>query len=89
MKNPSILILDEATNALDPVNEALVHEAIRRALIGRTGIIIAHRLSTIRHADKIIVFEKGKIAGIGKHDELIQNCSAYRDMVLREVGALS
>lgn len=89
VKNPSILILDEATNALDPVNEALVHEAIRQALVGRTGIIIAHRLSTIRHADKIIVFEKGEVAGIGKHDELIKSCEAYRTMVLREVGALT
>jgi ATP-binding cassette subfamily B protein len=89
VKDPSILILDEATNALDPVNEALVHEAIREALVGRTGIIIAHRLSTIRHADKIIVFEKGEVAGIGMHDELIKSCEAYRTMVLREVGALT
>ena len=88
-KSPSVVILDEATNALDPVNEALIHQAIRNALVGRTGIIIAHRLSTIRHADQIIVFEKGCVVGNGTHDELMQNCTAYQALVEREAGGFS
>ncbi len=88
IKNPKLLILDEATNALDPKNENLVHEAIRKALVGRTGIIIAHRLSTIRHADKIIVFEKGKIVGVGNDAELMQRCDSYRGLVEYERKAL-
>ncbi len=87
IKDPRLLILDEATNALDPMNERLVHEAIREAMKGRTGIIIAHRLSTIRHADKIIVFEKGRIAGIGTHRELMEGCTAYQELVACETGA--
>lgn len=87
-KSPSLLILDEATNALDPQNEKLVHEAIRRALQGRTGIIIAHRLSTIRNADQIVVFEKGSVVGIGTHRELIRGCDQYKNLVLHEVGSL-
>ncbi|HEU5114620.1 MAG TPA: ABC transporter ATP-binding protein [Candidatus Paceibacterota bacterium] len=85
-KSPSVLILDEATNALDPENEHLVHEAIRTAMEGRTGIIIAHRLSTIRHADQIVVFEKGRIQGVGKHAELMRSCIQYRNLVSRETG---
>jgi ATP-binding cassette subfamily B protein len=88
-KSPSIIILDEATNALDPVNEQLIHQAIKDALVGRTGIIIAHRLSTIRHADQIIVFEKGRIVGKGKHESLMGSCAAYQTMVQREIGTLS
>ncbi|MEN9621754.1 MAG: hypothetical protein RLZZ67_188 [Candidatus Parcubacteria bacterium] len=88
MKNPKLLILDEATNALDTKNEKLVHAAICKALVGRTGIIIAHRLSTIRHADKIIVFEKGKIVGVGSDSELMQTCESYRDLVEYEREAL-
>lgn len=87
-KSPSVVILDEATNALDPMNEQLIHLAIKEALVGRTGIIIAHRLSTIRHADQIIVFEKGRVVGRGKHEELMESCSAYQALVEREVGAL-
>ena len=64
-------------------------EAIKEALVGRTGIIIAHRLSTIRHADQIIVFEKGRVVGSGKHEELMDTCAAYQALVEREVGALS
>jgi len=88
IKNPKLLILDEATNALDPKNERLVHKAIRKAMVGRTGIIIAHRLSTIRHADKIIVFEKGKIVGVGNHDELMKTCASYSGLIEYERQAL-
>ena len=81
LKNPPILILDEATSSLDTESERLVQDAINKMMQQRTSIVIAHRLSTIRHADEIIVLQKGKIAERGKHEELIAQNGIYRKLV--------
>ncbi|MFZ1329471.1 MAG: ABC transporter ATP-binding protein, partial [Chitinophagaceae bacterium] len=81
LKNPPILILDEATSSLDTESERLVQDAINNMMQNRTSIVIAHRLSTIRHADEIIVLQKGKIVERGSHDELLSQNGFYRKLV--------
>jgi ABC-type multidrug transport system fused ATPase/permease subunit len=72
LKDPRILILDEATSSLDSESERLVQEALDKLMIGRTSLVIAHRLSTIRKADRILVLDKGQISENGKHEELLE-----------------
>lgn len=81
LKNAPILILDEATSAMDTENERLVQEALQQLMQDRTSIVIAHRLSTIRHADEIIVLQKGSIIERGTHDALMAADSYYRRLV--------
>jgi subfamily B ATP-binding cassette protein MsbA len=71
LKNAPILVLDEATSALDAESELLVQEALSNLMLNRTSFVIAHRLSTIRRADAILVLEEGRIAEIGRHDDLV------------------
>jgi subfamily B ATP-binding cassette protein MsbA len=81
LKNPPILILDEATSSLDTESERLVQDAINNMMQNRTSIVIAHRLSTIRHANEIIVLQKGKIVERGTHEELLSQNGFYRKLV--------
>ena len=81
LKNPPILILDEATSSLDTESERLVQDAINKMMEHRTSIVIAHRLSTIRHADEIVVLQKGRIVERGTHDELMQLRGYYNKLV--------
>jgi len=85
LKNPAIVILDEATSHLDSENEALVQEALAQALDGRTAIVIAHRLSTITDADQILVLEEGVLVETGTHVELLENEGLYSDLYHRLV----
>jgi ABC-type multidrug transport system fused ATPase/permease subunit len=87
LKNPPILILDEATSSLDSQTESLIQEAMERLMRGRTTIVIAHRLSTIRRCDAIFVFSKGRIVEFGSHDELLANeKSLYAKLCVLQFG---
>ena len=80
LKNPEILILDEATSSLDTESEKLVQEALENLMHSRTSLVIAHRLSTIKKADEIIVLERGKIIERGTHQQLIAQNGHYRKL---------
>lgn len=80
LKNPKILILDEATSSLDSISESLIQSALNNIMCGRTSIVIAHRLSTVIAADKIMVLENGQITETGTHDELLLKSDKYREL---------
>lgn len=84
LKDPPILILDEATSSLDPESESLVQDAIARLMEGRTVFVIAHRLSTVRHASRIVVLEGGRIVQEGTHKELMSEEGPYRRLYLMQ-----
>ena len=87
LKNPSILIFDEATAAVDSETEELIQTAIERLISGRTTLMIAHRLSTLRKANKIIVVDKGEIIEFGSHDELMALKGKYYKLI--EIQSMS
>jgi ATP-binding cassette subfamily B protein len=80
LANPRILILDEATSSVDPYTEIIIQKALEMVMENRTSIIIAHRLSTVRSADKIVVFEKGRITEMGNHEELLEKKGLYKQL---------
>ncbi len=80
LKNPAILILDEATSALDTESERVVQKALDNLMKGRTSFVVAHRLSTILNADMIVVFNKGGVEAIGRHEEIIKTSPTYKKL---------
>ena len=84
LKNPRVVILDEATSALDTETEARLHQALADFLQHRTTLIIAHRLSAVKQADRVLVFEDGRIVEEGRHDELIRNQGLYASLYGRQ-----
>ena len=83
---PQILVLDEATSSLDSESEQLVQQAMQRAIQGTTSIVIAHRLSTVLHADKIVVLNRGRIEGVGRHHELLGVSETYTRLYRLQAG---
>jgi ATP-binding cassette subfamily B protein len=77
LKNPPVLVLDEATASVDTATEQLIQQALARLLEGRTSFVIAHRLSTVRHADLILVLQKGRIVERGRHADLLEQDGLY------------
>ena len=84
--NPRILIFDEATSALDYESERIIQANMRSICQGRTVLIVAHRLSTVRHANRILVMEKGQLAEAGSHEALMQHGGIYAGLVLQAAG---
>ena len=84
--NPRILVLDEATANIDTHTELLIQQALNRILQGRTSIVIAHRLSTIRSADKIVVLDRGRVAEVGSHDQLLESGGVYAQLYAINYG---
>jgi len=77
LANPPILVLDEATSAVDNETEAAIQRSLARAAVGRTTVVIAHRLSTIRNADHIVVLDQGRVVEQGTHDALLSEDGVY------------
>jgi ATP-binding cassette, subfamily B, bacterial len=88
IKEPAILVMDEATSSVDTLSEIQIQKGIEKLIENRTSIVIAHRLSTIRHCDKIVVIEHGKIKEMGSHEELIANKGHYYDLYLKQARAI-
>ena len=88
--NPKILILDEATAALDTETEKLIQDALKKLVRNRTTLAIAHRLSTLRNADRLLVLDHGKVAEFGTHSELLENRGIYYKLVMaqQKLGAM-
>ena len=88
LKDPRVLILDEATSSLDSQSEALIQDALKPLFKGRTSLVIAHRLSTILAADVILVMDKGKLVESGTHAELLERAGLYADLYNTQFRAI-
>ena len=86
LKDAEILILDDATSALDLATEAALYEAVERERPGLTRIIVAQRAASVRHADRILLLEEGRLAACGTHEELMARSEAYREIVSLQTG---
>jgi ATP-binding cassette, subfamily B, bacterial AbcA/BmrA len=86
LRDPKILMMDEATASLDSQSEGIVQQALTRLMEGRTTFVIAHRLSTIVNADKIVFIEKGRVTGIGTHQDLVQTHDLYREFAQQQLA---
>ena len=89
LKDPRILVLDEATSHLDSISESLIQEALQTVMRDRTNLVIAHRLSTVRSADKILVMNEGQLVERGTHQELIEENGLYMDLYATQFQASS
>ncbi len=89
LRDPAILVLDEATSSLDSKSERLVQDAIEKLMPGRTVFVIAHRLSTVRAANKIVVLEHGRVSALGSHEELLAQGGLYRELIEIQAGTAS
>ena len=81
IREPKILIFDDATSAVDPVTERLIWDSIRARFRRTTVLSVAQRASSLQAADRILVLEKGRIVGFGTHDELLKNCEIYKEII--------
>ena len=86
LKNPPILLLDEATSSLDSESERLVQDALERLMRNRTTLVIAHRLATAINSDRIVVIDRGRIVGTGRHDELLRDNALYARLAELQFG---
>ncbi len=80
LKNAEILLLDDATSALDLATEAALQDHLAESYASLTRIIVAQRIASVKHADRIAVLDEGRIAALGKHEELLETCAIYRDI---------
>ena len=83
---PEILILDDAASALDYRTDANLRKSLRENYGGVTAVIVAQRVSSVRGAEKILVLDKGRVIGLGRHEELLETCPAYRDIYTSQMG---
>ena len=81
IKDPAILIFDDSVSAVDTKTESTILDNLREIRRNKTTIMIAHRISTVETLDKIIVMDEGKVIAVGKHNELVNNCALYKEMV--------
>lgn len=84
---PSILILDDSSSALDFATDAALRKALKESSQQMTVLVVSQRVSTVRQADKIMVFEEGRIAGVGTHEELMRGCEVYKEICLSQLSS--